>query len=324
MKDKTVLVVGGAGAVGSQLTNTLTKMCKKVVVLDDLSSGYLFLLNKADNLVFIKGDIRSESDLKSCFEHKPDIVFHLAAFFANQRSVEYPFEDLSVNGMGTLNLYNHCVQYGNLERIVYASSRAVYGNLPSPYTEEKIDPLNLTTPYQITKMIGESYGSYFVNQYELPVCNARFFNSFGPGEIPGNYRNVIPNFIYWSLSGKSLPITGTGKETRDFTSVNDIVNGLILMSQKENIIGESFNLGAGREIEIEYLANLINKLTGNTASITYIPKRKWDSKTRLSSSNQKAKDLLGFDPDLNFEENISKTILWFQQNWTKIQNNASF
>jgi nucleoside-diphosphate-sugar epimerase len=202
---------------------------------------------------------------------------------------------------------------------VYASSRAVYGSLTPPYTENLIDPLNLTTPYQITKMLGESYSNYFRIQHELPICCARFFNSFGPGEIPGQYRNVIPNFIYWALNKKSLPITGTGKETRDFTSVNDITNGLILMATKEGATGEAFNLGTGREIEIEYLAKLINEKTNNEAPIIFKPKRKWDSKNKLSASNEKAKRILGFNPDLDFESNIQETISWFKKNKKMIE-----
>ena len=297
MENKTVLIIGGAGAVGSQLTNKLTKICKKVIVLDNLSSGYTCLLRREKNLLFIKGDIRNDSDLRRCFNEKPDIIFHLAAFFANQNSVDYPQEDISVNGVGTLKLYEYSAIYGNVEKIVYASSRSI---------------------------LGEAYGNYFIRQYGLNISYARFFNSFGPGEFPGQYRNVIPNFIYWALSEKSLPITGTGEETRDFTSVNDIVNGLILMAMADNISGEAFNLAAGREIQIKYLAELINEKTDNPSPIVYKPRRNWDSKPRLLSSNEKAKKVLNFQPDLNFEDNIEKTVEWFKNNWSNVKKNAAF
>ena len=325
MKNKTVLVIGGAGAVGSQLTNRLTQLCKKVIVLDNLSSGYTDLLEQKDNLLFIQGDIRSDCDLKRCFNEKPDIVFHLAAFFANQNSVDYPQEDISVNGAGTLKLYEYCALYGKLEKIIYASSGcSIYGTAPMPYVEEVVEPMHLSTPYQITKMLGELYGNYFIRQYNLPICYARFFNSYGPGEYPGQYRNVIPNFIYWALQGKSLPITGTGEETRDFTSVYDIVDGLILMATSDHSAGEAFNLAAGKEIQIRYLAELINEKTENPTPINFKPRRSWDSKPHLLASNEKAKRLLGFEPNLDFEENIKKTVRWFKDNWDKIEKNADF
>lgn len=325
MKNKTILVVGGAGAVGSQLTNKLAKIYKKVVVLDNLSSGYKDLLEDNKNILFIQGDIRSDVDLRRCFNEKPNIVFHLAAFFANQNSVDYPQEDISVNGMGTLKLFEYAALYGKLEKLVYASSGcSIYGDAKMPYVEEIVSPMNLSTPYQITKMLGELYGNYFIRQYNLPICYARFFNSYGPGEYPGQYRNVIPNFIYWALQNKSLSITGSGEETRDFTSVHDIVQGLILMSEKSEITGEAFNLAAGKEIKIKYLADVVNKTTGNKAPIVYKTRRNWDSKPRLLASNEKAKSILGFQPDLDFESNIVETVEWFKKNWEKVLKNADF
>ena len=325
MKNKTVLVVGGAGAVGSQLTNRLSKLCKKVIILDNLTSGYTDLINNNSNVLFIKGDIRSDIDLRRCFNEKPDIVFHLAAFFANQNSVDYPQEDISVNGVGTLKLFEYAAMYGKLEKLVYASSGcSIYGDAEMPYTEDIVSPMKLSTPYQITKMLGELYGNYFIRQYNLPVCYARFFNSYGPGEYPGQYRNVIPNFIYWALKGESLPITGTGEETRDFTYVDDIVDGLILMSESNNAVGEAFNLAAGKEIKIKDLALIINKHTGNKTPINFKPVRSWDSKPRLLASNEKAKRVLGFNPNLDFESKIIETIKWFQINRKKIEKNANF
>ena len=110
--------------------------------------------------------------------------------------------------------------------------------------------MHLTTPYQINKMTGEMYNNFYHHHFNLPIVNCRFFNSYGPGEVPGQYRNVIPNFIYWAMQGKSLPITGDGSETRDFTYVLDLVQGLIKGGFYEEAIGENFNLAAGREISI--------------------------------------------------------------------------
>lgn len=228
---KRVIVTGGAGAVGSNLTKKLLSLKAFVIVIDDLSSGYEWNLPQDDkNLLFIKGDIANDVDLKRVFNEEPELIFHLAAFFANQNSVDYPEKDLRTNGFGTLKLLEYAKLYGKLERFVYASSGcSIYpSDAPMPYKEE-LTNMYMTTPYQITKMLGELYCNYFKKVQGVPTVKARFFNSFGPGEVPGQYRNVIPNFIYWAKQGYSLPITGTGEETRDFTFVGDIVDGLLRM-----------------------------------------------------------------------------------------------
>ena len=167
-----------------------------------------------------------EIALKRVFFEKPDIVYHLAAFFANQNSVDHPEHDLEVNSLGTLRLLQYASMAG-VDRFVFASSGcSIYGSdAPLPLREEFMS-MHLSTPYQITKMTGELYCNFFYNHYGLKVVKPRFFNSYGPGEVPGQYRNVIPNFIFWSMKGMPLPITGSGEETRDFTFVGDIVNGI--------------------------------------------------------------------------------------------------
>src|SRR3990170_3102888 len=227
-KDKVILVTGGAGAIGSNLTRTIAGLgAKIVIVLDNLSSAERWNIPSLSNVMFVEGDIRDEVKLKRVFFEKPEYVFHLAAFFANQNSVNYPEIDLDVNGMGTLRLLEYSLFTG-VKRLIYASSGcSIYGSsTPLPLREEFMS-MNLSSPYQITKMLGELYCNFFKNHHGLKVVKARFFNSYGPGEVPGQYRNVIPNFIYWAVKGEALPITGTGEETRDFTYVGDIVDGLM-------------------------------------------------------------------------------------------------
>jgi len=326
-KGKRVLVTGGAGAVGSNLVRKLVDLGAFVIVIDNLSSGYMWLLpDDTSNLLFVEGDITNDIDLKRVFNEEPEIIFHLAAFFANQNSVDYPEKDLLVNGFGTLKLLEYSKIYGKIERFVYASSGcSIYpSDAPMPYKEEL--PLSswMSTPYQISKALGELYGNYFYKIYGVPFTKARFFNSFGPGEVPGQYRNVIPNFVYWALSGKPLPITGTGEETRDFTYVGDIVDGLLKMGFYKEAIGEAFNLAAGREIKIRYLAEKVNELTGNIAGIVFKERRKWDTKPTMLASNEKAKRALGFKPDLDFDKRLAETVEWFKQNWDKIVACADF
>jgi len=324
-KDKKILVTGGAGAIGSRLVRKLLELDVFVIVLDNLSSGYSWNLPQSNNMLFVGGAITNDIDLKRVFNEKPEIIFHLAAFFANQNSVDYPEKDLKTNGLGTLKLMEYSVIYNKLERFVYASSGcSIYpSDAPMPYKEE-LTTMYLSSPYQVTKMLGELYGNYFYKQYGIPFTKARFFNSYGPGEVPGQYRNVIPNFIYWAIKGKSLPITGTGEETRDFTYVDDIVDGLLRLGYYEAAIGEAFNLAAGREIKIKYLADTINQLVGNNAGIKYLSRRKWDTKPRILASNIKAKEKLGFNPDPDFEKGLKVAIKWFKDNWDNIERVASF
>lgn len=324
---KRILVTGGAGAVGCNLVRKLLEIGAFVIVIDDLSSGHTWLLPQdAPNLLFVKGDITNDIDLKRVFNEEPQIIFHLAAFFANQNSVDYPERDLLVNGFGTLKLLEYTKIYGRVERFIYASSGcSIYpSDAPMPYREDL--PLSswMSTPYQITKALGELYGNYYYKIHNVPFCKARFFNSFGPGEVPGQYRNVIPNFIYWAMLGKPLPITGTGEETRDFTYVGDIVDGLLRMGYFKEAIGEAFNLAAGREIKIKYLAEKVNELTGNKAGIIFKERRKWDTKPTMLASNEKARKVLGFNPDTDFEKRLVETVEWFRQNWEKIVQSAEF
>ncbi|MCM8819527.1 MAG: NAD-dependent epimerase/dehydratase family protein, partial [Candidatus Omnitrophica bacterium] len=265
-----------------------------------------------------------EIKLKRVFFEKPQIVFHLAAFFANQNSIDHPEADLMVNGLGTLKILEYSVFTG-VEKFIYASSGcSIYGsNSPLPLKEEFMS-MHLSTPYQITKMLGELYCNFFYHHYGLKIVKTRFFNSYGPGEIPGQYRNVIPNFIYWALQKKVLPITGTGNETRDFTYVGDIVDGLLRAGYFKEAIGEDINLASGKEIKIIELAQIINKFTRNKSGIKFVNKRKWDTKTRLLASVEKAKRVIGYIPKMNFEDGIKETIKWFKDNWENILKSADF
>src|SRR5436190_5045448 len=291
VEDKVVLVTGGAGAIGSNLTRALAELkARLVIVLDDLSASYAWNVPSLPNVLFVKGSVIDEVALKRVFSLKPDIVYHLAAFFANQNSVDYPQRDLMTNGLGTLLVYQYA-QMAGASRVIFASSGcSIYGSAaPLPLKEEFMS-MHLTTPYQITKMLGELYGNFFFHHYGLPIVKTRFFNSYGPGEVPGQYRNVIPNFIFWALSGLPLPITGDGQETRDFTYVMDIVDALLRAGYFEQAIGQEMNLASGRETKILELAEEVNGLVGNSAGINRAPAGVWATKKRLLASVDRARD----------------------------------
>ncbi len=324
-QDKTVLVTGGGGAIGTNLVRVLSDFdAKRIVILDNLSSSYEWNVPRGPKVRFLKGDVVNEKDVEEAFKDHPQIVYHLAAHFANQNSVDHPELDLMVNGMGILKVLERARKSG-VERLIYASSGCgIYGSdTPMPFTEDYTS-MDLYTPYQVTKMLGELYTNMYRNLYGLPVVNARFFNSYGPGEVPGRYRNVIPNFFYWAMNRQPLPITGTGEETRDFTYVGDIVNGLIACAHYDQAVGEAINLATGKEIRILDLANWVNGLTGNDAGIVFKERRDWDKKTRLLASIEKARRILNYKPETDFKTGLKQVHLWFEKNWDNVRKSAEF
>ena len=327
---RTILVTGGAGAIGSNLIIALSSLVGnngKILVLDNLSSikeKDPWNVTPLPNIMFVLGDVRSDVDLKRVFKEEPSIVFHLAAFFANQNSVDYPETSAEVDVIGQIKLLEYS-RISKIDKFIYASSGcAIYGSYPELPLKEEFVSMHLTTPYQINKMTGEMYCNFYHHHYGLPIVNCRFFNSYGPGEVPGQYRNVIPNFIYWAMNGIGLPITGTGEETRDFTYVLDLVQGLIKAGYYQNAIGENFNLASGKEVSIRDLAKMVNDATGNKAEIIFGERRKWDTKPRLLASIDKAQRLIGYEPLIGFEEGFQTNIEWFKDYSGKIDSLADF
>ena len=327
---RNILVTGGAGAIGSNLVIALAELVGDdgmIIVLDNLSAikgDDPIDFPSLSNVMFVTGDVRNDIDLKRVFRERPTIIFHLAAFFANQNSVDYPeiSADVDINGM--IKLLD-LAQFTNVERFVYASSGcAIYGSYGEMPLKEDFISMHLTTPYQINKMAGEMYSNFYFHHYGLKTVNCRFFNSFGPGEVPGQYRNVIPNFIYWSMQKKSLPLTGKGDETRDFTYVLDLVQGLIKAAFYEDAKGKAFNLASGKETKIKDVIAMVNHSTGNTKPITQFPPRKWDTKKRLLASIELAGNLIDYKPIISFEDGLNENFKWFSDNWEKVQLTADF
>jgi len=323
--NKRILITGGAGCIGTNLTSTLLKAePEKIIIIDDFSASYEWNIPKGPRVVLIRESILDEEKMKRAFSYKPHYVFHLAAHFANQNSVDHPETDLLVNALGTLKT----LEYANLvsvEKFVFASSGcSVYGSqAPLPLKEDFVS-LHLDTPYQINKLVGELYCNYFYDYYKLPVVIARYFNVYGPGEVPGKYRNVIPNFMWWAMHEQPLPITGTGEETRDFTFVEDIVDGTLRMGVVEEAVGEAINLASGTETRIIDLANWINEITGNKAGIVYKERRDWDKAIRRRASIEKARRILGYEPKTDMKTGLRKVHKWFKENWENIEKSVSF
>jgi len=324
-KDKNILITGGAGCIGSNLTRALIRAkAARITILDDLSAAERWNIPNAPNVVFVRGNVLDEKVLKRVFSQRPDFVFHLAAHFANQNSVDHPETDLLVNGLGTLKV----LEYSKLNKVgkfIFPSSGcSVYGSqAPLPLKEDFVS-LHLDTPYQITKLLGELYGNFFYNYYGLPIVICRYFNVYGPGEIPGRYHNVIPNFIWWALQRQPLPITGTGEETRDFTFVEDIVDGTLRAGVTPEAVGETFNLASKTESRVIDIANMINELTGNRNGIEFVSRRDWDKITRRRASIEKARKVLGYEPKMKIKEGIKRTYDWIVENREQIETSAKF
>lgn len=322
---KKVLVTGGTGLIGSNLVRRLAELdVVKVLVLDDLSASVEWNLPNHPKAAFVEGSVLDEGMLKRVFVERPQYVFHLAAHFANQKAVEHPDENLMVNGLGTLKMlqWSHLL---NVEKFIFASAGcATYGSqAPVPLKEDFVT-LNLDTPYQIHKLLGEAYCNFFHDFYGLPTVKLRLFNVFGPGGLPGKYKNVIPNFMFWAIHEQQLPVMGGGKETRDFTFITDIVDGLLRGGTAPEAVGEAINLGSGTETATIDLANMINKVTGNQSGIKFVGKRDWDKSSRRVASIEKARRLLGYNPQTNIEDGLNKTRDWFLDNRERIENSAIF
>ncbi|MFZ0819288.1 MAG: NAD-dependent epimerase/dehydratase family protein [Candidatus Acidiferrales bacterium] len=312
-----VLVTGGAGAIGSRLVRRLLDDgARRVTVLDDFSSGYRWLLPNDPRIELIEGDVANLLDMD--LRRSAPVVFHLAAFFANQNSVDHPLDDLRTNGRGTLTTLLWAKE-NRARRVVYASagcSIAGHG-AEAPIHEEMPVSLFLDTPYQITKALGEFYCNYFNDQVSTVRC--RFFNSYGPGEVPGFYRNVIPNFIWRALQGEPLVITGTGEETRDFIFVEDLVDGLVRAAQTPAADGKALNLGTGIQTPIMDLARMIIQLCKSRSKIEFAPRRAWDKSMRRQADISRAQQVLAFTAAVRIPDGLQRTVDWFRENMGKIE-----
>ncbi len=313
------MVTGGAGAIGSRLVHRLlADGARRVVVVDDLSSGYQWLLPKDTRVDFLKADVAQMSTMT--IDVETPFVFHLAAFFANQNSVDHPLDDLQTNGRGTLSVLMWAAA-NKARRLVYASAGcSIAGHdVDGPIREDLPVSLFLDTPYQITKALGEFYCNYYLPQLESVRC--RFFNSYGPGEVPGPYRNVIPNFIWLAMHNRPLTITGTGEETRDFIFVNDLVDGLMRCAVQP-VKGEAFNLGTGIETRVIDLAKAVITLTGSKSELRYAARRSWDNSVRRQADISKARTGLGLMPSVRLEDGLRETVTWFRENRDRIAGAA--
>ena len=301
MKHKKVVVTGGAGFIGSHLTEKLLNEGYRVVVIDDLSEGKWENLPIHRNLS--KHKISILDDIDGLFKGT-EIIFHLAALPRLQRSLDEPQETNRVNIDGTLNLLMLARKY-KVKKFIFASSSSVYGNKNSlPFRENMpVDPL---VPYSLQKFVGEEYCKMFSKLWGIETVGLRYFNVYGPRMNPlSPYANLVPKFINLMSQNKIPIVNGDGKQSRDFTYISDAVEATILTANS-NLSGEVINIGYGKGISVNRVVKLINKLLGKNIKPVHGPKVIEPRKTL--ASNLKAKNLLGWKPKVSFEEGLKRMI----------------
>jgi len=310
LKEKRVLVTGGAGFIGSHIVDRLVDLGADVVVLDDLSSGKLENLSQSqDKIKFIKGDIRDEKDLEAALDGV-DAVSHQAAWRSVPESVDKPWEYNEVNVGGTLKLFLKAKEKG-IRRIVCASSSSVYGERDS-FPEKENEIAKPISPYAVTKLIVEQYSYGFSKLYNMEIVNLRYFNVYGPRQsLDDEYAVVIPKFINCLFEGESPPIYGDGDQERDFTYIDNVVDINLQCLVKENIAGEIFNVGLGFPNSVNKLLENLKKIIQSSVEAKYCPERLGDVR-KTHADIEKAKKLLGFSPKVDFVQGLKKTVDWFK------------
>ncbi|MBO4323099.1 MAG: SDR family oxidoreductase [Clostridia bacterium] len=314
-KNSLFLVTGGAGFIGSNLCEAILKLGYKVRCLDDLSTGKqanVDMFKDNPNYEFIKGDIK---DFDTCLKATEgvDYVLNQAAWGSVPRSIEMPLFYCKNNIDGTLNMLEAARQNG-VKKFVYASSSSVYGDEPNLPKREGREG-NLLSPYALTKRCDEEWAKQYTKHYGLATIGLRYFNVFGRRQDPnGAYAAVIPKFIMQLMKGETPTINGDGKQSRDFTYVENVIEANLkaCLSPKE-ADGEAYNIAYGGR---EYLIDIYYSLTkalGVNIEPNFGPDRKGDIK-HSNADIDKARRLLGYDPAYNFERGLNEAIEWYKAN----------
>jgi UDP-glucose 4-epimerase len=328
-----ILVVGGAGFVGSNLVRLILQEVEKVTitVVDNLMSAEKVNIPDDNRVTFLHGSITNDNILAQ-IKDDFDYIFHLATYHGNQSSIHNPLADHENNTLTTLKLFEHLKYFKKLKKVVYSSAgcsvaKKTFGDAIETTEEDPIE-LKQDSPYSMSKIFGEFYAVYYFNQHQLPTVRARFQNVYGQGEILGAgqwrgtpatvWRNVTPTFIYKALHKMPLPLENNGIASRDFIYVEDICQGLIACAIRGKA-GDVYNLASGVETTIRELATLINQLAENEGNVIHLPKRAWDNSGKRFGSTQKAKIELGFEAKTSINEGLRRTIIWTKENISMIE-----
>jgi nucleoside-diphosphate-sugar epimerase len=309
------LVTGGAGFIGSNTVDELVRRGHSVVVLDDLSSG------KEDNLAeirnkitFIKGSITDIEMVRKAM-YEAEYVLHLAARTSVPRSVKDPIETNKINIDGTLNVLVAAKEL-KVKRVVFAASSSAYGETPTLPKVETMQPMPIS-PYGVTKYVGELYGQTFGRCYGLENVALRYFNIFGPRQDPASpYSGVLAKFCTSFLEDTQPLVFGDGEQTRDFTYVENAVQANLLACEAPSVSGKVFNVGVGGRVSLNEVLRELGKITGKTLEAKYGPPRDGDIRDSQADISQ-AREVLGYDPQVSFEEGLARTFEWYRATQTK-------
>ncbi|WP_342740139.1 NAD-dependent epimerase/dehydratase family protein [Bradyrhizobium sp. B117] len=327
----TILVVGGAGFVGSNLVKKLLEEGPaRIVVVDNLLSADVSNVPDDGRIEFIARSI-TDDDVLAALPENLDYAFHLACYHGNQSSIADPIADHDNNTLTSLKLFDRLKDIRSLRKVVYAAAGcAVAEKTFDGASATKEDaPVSLfhDSPYSISKLVGEMYGNYYFARYKLPFVKARFQNVYGPGEILGAghwrgtvhtvWRNVTPTFIWKALHGEALPVENGGIASRDFIYVEDMAKGLMACALSGET-GEIYNLASGVETTVLELATRVNSIVGNKTPIALKPARDWDRSGQRFGDPAKAREKLGFTATVAHEDGLKRTIDWTRQNQVRI------
>ncbi len=305
------MVTGGAGFIGSHLVEALGRRGKRVRVLDDLSAGNLKNLRAvAGRIEFIRGDVRDERAVRKGLKGA-EVVYHQAALRSVPKSVGNPIGYHEVNVTATLQLL-HLAKEAGVRRVVYASSSSVYGDeTPLPQHEGLLP--SPQSPYAASKLAMEVYCTMYSRLFGLETVGLRYFNVFGPRQsLESKYAVAVPRFIISLLRGEPPPIHGDGKQTRDFTYVENVVQAnLRAASASKRAVGEVFNVASGTRHSVAELARLLAKILRINIGPRFTPKRPGDV-LHTWADVRKAKRLLGYRVAVSFEEGLRRSAAWFR------------
>jgi nucleoside-diphosphate-sugar epimerase len=309
------LVTGGAGFIGSNTVEELVRRGHGVVVLDDLSSG------KEDNLAevrskitFMKGSITDIEVVQKAMV-QADYVIHLAARTSVPRSVKDPVDTNRINVDGTLNVLV-AARDNKVKRIVFAASSSAYGDTSTLPKSEDMQPVPIS-PYGVSKYVGELYAQTFGRCYGLENVCLRYFNIFGPRQDPDSpYSGVLSRFSTAFLDSASPVVFGDGEQTRDFTFVENAVQANLLACEAPSASGRTFNIGTGHAVSLNQVLQMLGKTSGKTLETKYEPPREGDIRDSLADIRL-AREFLGYEPAVLFEEGLERTYAWYQANHTR-------
>jgi UDP-N-acetylglucosamine/UDP-N-acetyl-alpha-D-glucosaminouronate 4-epimerase len=306
----TYLVTGGAGFIGSHIVTALLARGDRVRVLDNFSTGKQDNIKAFGNKIeFIEGDLVNPDDVARAVEGV-EVIFHQAALASVPRSVDAPLDTNAACVTGTVTLLDVARRSG-VRRVVYGGSSSAYGDQPTPAKHERLVPAPLS-PYAAAKLAGEFYCQAFTATYGLETVTLRYFNVFGPRQDPkSQYAAVIPKFITEILAGRRPIIFGDGKQSRDFTYIDNIVQGNLLAADAPAAVGRTINVAIGESYDLLQLMDGINRALGTNVQPVFEPARVGDVRDSLADISL-ARELLKYEPVVGFDEGLKRTVAYYR------------